>query len=119
MELTLFIVKNNMFFRNILFQVLYCLSEDDVWENHGHHFLCLKMKARAIHTIAIAPVIIQKAVFELGVMKGKSTFIPKSPVINVNGKSIEDNNVRVFIISLVLLVCIESKVFDNPSMRSS
>lgn len=67
----------------------------------------------------ITPTITHNAVTEPSGMKGNTTFIPKIPVINVKGRMIDDIRVRIFMISLVLLVCIESKVFDKPSIKSS
>lgn len=52
-------------------------------------------------------------------MNGNTTFIPKIPVINVKGSIMDEIRVRIFIISLVLLVCIESNVFERPSIKSS
>ena len=62
---------------------------------------------------------IHNAEVEPSGMNGNTTFIPKIPVINVKGRMIDEIKVRIFMISFVLLVCIESNVFERPSIKSS
>ena len=67
----------------------------------------------------ITPTIIHNAMVEPSGINGNTTFIPKIPVINVRGRMIDEIRVRIFMISFVLFVCIESNVFDKPSIKSS
>lgn len=81
------------------------------------HFLRLKNTINAPDISSIDPMSTQK-VFPL-LPRGKFTFIPYKLAIKVSGSNIEEINVSAFMISLLLLVCIESKVFDKPSISSS
>lgn len=67
----------------------------------------------------ITPRIIQNASKEPSGINGNTTFIPNNPVTKVKGRIIDEIRVRIFIISFVLLVYMESNVFDRPSIKSS